>query len=270
MARPRSARSTVREIASLRELDHPHIVQLWDVAYVAAPTRRIYLVFECLATDLQEVLLKQDGEPLPAPRVRVLSRQLLQALAYLHERGFLHRDVKPPNVLLDASLAVAKLADFGLARNLGLLPGRPRTPDLVTLWYRPPEILYGDPNYTSAVDLWSLGCVVAEMLTCCALFRGDSNIDQQCNFVRILGPPALAEWPELAHFPRGPYSAEGHVPPASPAPPLTLRALLPPSTPPDVFQLVSALLVYNPAGRPSAALALERLAQSADDELAAK
>ncbi len=241
----------MREIAVLREVDHPHVVRLWDVAFRARPAPRLFLVFECLATDLRQCL--EAGPPLAAARVAAFGAQLFGALDYLHTRGFVHRDVKPANVLLDGALAVAKLADFGLARTLGLVPARPRTPNLVTLWYRAPEILYGDPHYATPVDVWALGCVLAEALACRPLFPCDSEPDLHARLVDLLGAPAVATWPALATLPRRPPAGSGAAPADSA--PARLRAFLPSHVPPALAGLLAATLAYNPAARPTAAQA---------------
>ena len=114
-------------------------------------------------------------------------RQLLDGIAYCHDHRVLHRDLKPQNLLIDNKGCI-KLADFGLARAFGL-PMRAYTHEVITLWYRAPEILLGGKTYDMAVDVWGLGCIFAEMLTKHPLFPGDSEIDQLFRIFRTLGTP---------------------------------------------------------------------------------
>uniref|UniRef100_A0A8C2SPR2 cyclin-dependent kinase n=1 Tax=Coturnix japonica TaxID=93934 RepID=A0A8C2SPR2_COTJA len=125
--------------------------------------------------------------------------QLLQGLAFCHAHRVLHRDLKPQNLLINADGAI-KLADFGLARAFGV-PVRTYTHEVVTLWYRAPEILLGCKYYSTAVDIWSLGCIFAEMVTRRALFPGDSEIDQLFRIFRTLGTPDEASWPGVTALP---------------------------------------------------------------------
>jgi len=120
--------------------------------------------------------IKQKGTALPAHQVKSFTFQILQALTYLHQQRIFHRDLKPQNLLIDSSGTCIKLADFGLARAFGL-PIKTYTHEVVTLWYRTPEILLGQKQYALGVDMWSLGCIFAEMAQKRPLFIGDSEID---------------------------------------------------------------------------------------------
>ena len=126
--------------------------------------------------------------------------QLVQGLAYLHSKRILHRDLKSQNILLDPSTVVAKIADFGLARTFSL-PSRAYTHEVVTLWYRAPEILMGMETYSCAIDVWSLGCIFAELTSGCPPFRGDSEIDQMLKIFEVLGTPTAAVWPGVQDLP---------------------------------------------------------------------
>ena len=125
--------------------------------------------------------------------------QLLQGISHCHAHRVLHRDLKPQNLLIDKNGNI-KLADFGLARSISL-PIRTYTHEVVTLWYRAPEILMGSRLYGPAVDIWSIGCIFSEMATKRALFPGDSEIDQLFRIFRTLGTPNENVWPGVSRFP---------------------------------------------------------------------
>jgi len=198
--------TAMREIAILKELEHPAVVQLLEVVQA---DKSMYLVFEYLDMDLKRhlddyVMSRRKCEPdykagLPEPLVKSYLRQICDGLAYCHNYGVLHRDMKPQNLLVSSEGHI-KLADFGLARCYNL-PARTYTHEVITLWYRPPEILLGDKHYGSAVDMWSLGCIFAEMLTKTPLFPGDSEIDQLFRIFRLLGTPTEEVWPGVLMLP---------------------------------------------------------------------
>lgn len=150
-------------------------------------------------------------------------RQLLEGIAYCHAHRVLHRDLKPQNLLVDSEGRI-KIADFGLARAFGI-PVRAYTHEVVTLWYRAPEILLGAKFYSTAVDVWSLACIYAEMASGRTLFPGDSEIDQLFRVFRALGTPGGGSggvWPGArrlpdyrAAFPRWPARAARHLLPTA-------------------------------------------------------
>ncbi|XP_075967054.1 cyclin-dependent kinase 2 isoform X2 [Anarhichas minor] len=159
--------TAIREISLLKELSHPNIVKLRDVIHTE---NKLYLVFEFLHQDLKKFMDSFTVAGIPLPLVKSYLFQLLQGLAFCHSHRVLHRDLKPQNLLINAQGEI-KLADFGLARAFGV-PVRTYTHEVVTLWYRAPEILLGCKYYSTAVDIWSLGCIFAEMtpltVHCCA------------------------------------------------------------------------------------------------------
>lgn len=187
--------SSLREIAALKNLKHPNILELYEVVHTGSS---IYLVFEYLDQDLKKAL--EDTKCGLIDRVaKSYLHQLLKGLAYCHSRRILHRDLKLQNLLVDKH-GIIKLADFGLARNMSL-PLRVYTKEVVTLWYRPPEILLGSDIYGPPVDIWSLGCIFYEMLTKKVLFPGDSEIDQLFKTFQILGTPNEAQWKDVSKMP---------------------------------------------------------------------
>lgn len=187
--------NSIREIALLRELDHPSVVKLLDVIHVS---KRLYLVFEYLDQDLKQYMTSLKSRMIKPELIKSYTWQLLQGLSYCHSHRVIHRDLKPQNLLIDGKGAI-KLADFGLARAF-CLPMRTYTHEVVTLWYRAPEILLGSKYYTTSVDIWSLGCIVAEMFTKTALFPGDSEIDQLFKIFRIMGTPDESVWNGVSQY----------------------------------------------------------------------
>ncbi|KAB1269451.1 Cyclin-dependent kinase 2 [Camelus dromedarius] len=151
--------TAIREISLLKELNHPNIVKLLDVIHTE---NKLYLVFEFLHQDLKKFMDASALTGIPLPLIKSYLFQLLQGLAFCHSHRVLHRDLKPQNLLINAEGSI-KLADFGLARAFGV-PVRTYTHEVVTLWYRAPEILLGCKYYSTAVDIWSLGCIFAEMV----------------------------------------------------------------------------------------------------------
>lgn len=187
--------SAIREISLLKALSHSNIVKLWDVVPLK---NKLYMVFEFLDQDLKKHM-DQTSAPLSPDLIKSYLFQLLTSIAYCHSRRILHRDLKPQNLLIDQT-GKLKLADFGLARAFGV-PLRTYTHEVVTLWYRAPEILMGSDTYSTPVDIWSIGCIFAEMLTKRPLFPGDSEIDQIFRIFRTMGTPNEATWPGFARLP---------------------------------------------------------------------
>jgi len=173
-------------------------------------------------------------------------QQLLKGVAACHVRRVLHRDLKPQNLLLDR-LGNLKIADFGLARGYGV-PVRTYTHEVVTLWYRAPEILLGCKQYATPVDLWSVGCIFAEMVSKTPLFPGDSEIDQLYQIFRLLGTPSESVWPGVSQYP----DYKDSFPQWRPA---KLSRVLPAL---DLLgiDLLSKMLIYEPSKRISARQAL--------------
>jgi len=182
----------------LQELQHPNIVRLQTVLMQEA---KLYLIFEFLTMDLKKYMdsnIPKDG--LMDPKlVKSYTYQLLQGLLFCHQRRVLHRDLKPQNLLIDKNGCI-KIADFGLARAFGV-PVRVYTHEVVTLWYRAPEVLLGCPKYSCPIDMWSMGTIFAEMVNRRPLFQGDSEIDQLFRIFRVLRTPTEEIWPDVTKLP---------------------------------------------------------------------
>ncbi|XP_042332974.1 cyclin-dependent kinase 6 isoform X1 [Sceloporus undulatus] len=171
--------STIREVAVLRHLEtfeHPNVVRLFDVCTVSRTERetKLTLVFEHVDQDLTTYLNKVPEPGVPSETIKDMMFQLLRGLDFLHSHRVVHRDLKPQNILVTSNGQI-KLADFGLARIYSFQMAL--TSVVVTLWYRAPEVLL-QSSYATPVDLWSVGCIFAEMFRRKALFRGNSDVDQ--------------------------------------------------------------------------------------------
>lgn len=189
--------TAIREISLLKELKHPNIVSLQDVLM---EDNRLYLIFEFLSMDLKKYMDSLAADKmLDAELVRSYMYQITAAILFCHRRRVLHRDLKPQNLLINKD-GLIKVADFGLGRSFGI-PVRNYTHEIVTLWYRAPEVLLGSQRYSCPVDVWSLGCIFAEMVTRKPLFQGDSEIDQLFRMFRILKTPTDDIWPGVTQLP---------------------------------------------------------------------
>lgn len=237
--------TAVREISLLRELRHPNIVALEEVIM---QEEKLYLIFEFLSMDLKKFIDSFPANVMMDPYLqKSYLYQILQAMCFCHQRRILHRDLKPQNLLVDSN-GVIKLADFGLARAIGI-PVRVYTHEIVTLWYRAPEILLGSQRYSMSVDIWSIGCIFAEMALKKPLFQGDSEIDELFRIFRILSTPTEEIWAGVTSlpdfkpsFPR--WSAN------------QLEDKVRGYMTPDGIELLQKMLIFDPAKRISAKQAL--------------
>jgi len=185
--------TAIREISLLKQLQHPNIVRLYDVILT---DQKLTLVFEFLDQDLKKYLDSYGDRGLDAPTTKSFVLQLLKGICHCHENRVLHRDLKPQNLLINRD-GELKLADFGLARSFGI-PVRSYTHEVVTLWYRSPEVLLGSRHYSTPIDMWSVGCIFAEISNGRPLFPGKNGKDQLQKIFQILGTPTLKDWPGMA------------------------------------------------------------------------
>ncbi|CAN8284861.1 unnamed protein product [Cochlearia groenlandica] len=254
--------TALREISLLQMLSQSlYIVRLLCVEHVLQSPKdtttisksksNLYLVFEYLDTDLKKFVDSHrkgsNPRPLDQSLVQRLMYQLCKGVAHCHSHGVLHRDLKPQNLLLDKEKGVLKIADLGLGRAF-TVPLKSYTHEIVTLWYRAPEVLLGSAHYSTAVDIWSVGCIFAEMIRRQALFPGDSEFQQLLHIFRLLGTPSEQEWPGVMAL------RDWHVYPKWEAQELS-RAV--PSLSPEGVDLLTKMLKYNPADRISAKIALD-------------
>ncbi|KAK6179419.1 hypothetical protein SNE40_011784 [Patella caerulea] len=188
-------RTALREIKLLQELEHANIIGLLDVF---GQKSNISLVFDFMETDL-EIIIKDTNIVLTPPHIKSYVLQTLLGLEYLHAHWILHRDMKPNNLLVNEQ-GVLKIGDFGLAKFFGS-PSRPYSHQVVTRWYRCPELLYGARYYGTGVDIWAVGCILAELLIRVPLFPGDSDLDQLSRIFQVTGTPTTEDWPEMKALP---------------------------------------------------------------------
>uniref|UniRef100_A0AC35TG80 Protein kinase domain-containing protein n=1 Tax=Rhabditophanes sp. KR3021 TaxID=114890 RepID=A0AC35TG80_9BILA len=187
----------LREVSILKELSHVNIVRLYDAFFCE---RKMYLIFEFIDADLWYVLKwRMQDQKLPVPYIKHFGIQICEALAYCHSRRIIHRDIKCENILIRRD-NVVKMADFGLARTASA-PMRQYTNEVVTIWYRPPELLLGTEFYTSSIDVWSVGCVLAECYTGCPLVKCESAIEQLLKTFELFGTPTDETWPGVEKYP---------------------------------------------------------------------
>ncbi|XP_077244741.1 protein kinase superfamily protein [Tasmannia lanceolata] len=232
----------LREVKSLRKMNHPNIVKLKEVI---REHDILYFVFEYMECNLYQ-LMKDRGKLFSESEVRNWCFQVFQALAYMHQRGYFHRDLKPENLLV--TKAIIKVADFGLAREVSSQP--PYTEYVSTRWYRAPEVLLQSSVYDSAVDMWAMGAIMAELFTLRPLFPGSSEADEIYKICSVIGSPNHNSWAaglELANVIKYQFPQFASV---------QLSVLIP-SASEDAINLISSLCSWDPRKRPTAAEALQ-------------
>ncbi|CAD8137691.1 unnamed protein product [Paramecium octaurelia] len=240
--------TAIREISLLKEVQHPNIVPLKDVVYDES---RLYLIFDFVDLDLKKYM--ESVPQLDRMQVKKFINQMLQALNYCHQNRVIHRDLKPQNILVDIKQQNTQIADFGLARAFGL-PLKTYTHEVITLWYRAPEILLGQRQYSTPVDIWSLGCIFAEMAQKRPLFCGDSEIDQLFKIFKIMGTPKETTWPGVTTLPDFKSTFPRWPTPTNPAATLgkDITNLCPLG-----LDLLSKMITYDPYARITAEEALK-------------
>ncbi|KFY58031.1 hypothetical protein V496_06262 [Pseudogymnoascus sp. VKM F-4515 (FW-2607)] len=188
--------TAIREISLMKELKHPNILSLHDVIHTES---KLMLVFEYMDTDLKRYMdTTGDRGALNPVTIKSFMHQLLKGIDFCHTNRVLHRDLKPQNLLINAK-GQLKLGDFGLARAFGI-PVNTFSNEVVTLWYRAPDVLLGSRTYNTSIDIWSAGCIMAEMYTGRPLFPGTTNEDQLVRIFRIMGTPSERSWPGISQF----------------------------------------------------------------------
>ncbi|KAL4535722.1 hypothetical protein Ndes2526A_g06534 [Nannochloris sp. 'desiccata'] len=247
---PLDARRTLREIRLLCRLRHENIVGLRDVfpppAASAGNFQDIYMVYDLLDTDLHQII--RSPQLLSPDHVKFMAYQLVRGLAFLHSAGVVHRDLKPSNLLLNANCDL-RICDFGLART-GVDTDAVMPEYVVTRWYRAPELLLSCTGYGAPIDMWSVGCIVAEMLGRKPLFPGRDYIHTLNLVCKVVGTPTPAE---ISRFPS--EKAQHYLHSMPPQQPTQLQQLFPEADP-RAIDLLSRLLTFDPHERITAVQAL--------------
>ncbi|KAI1729728.1 protein kinase domain-containing protein [Ditylenchus destructor] len=233
----------LREVKSLKKLNHPNVIKLREVI---RENDVLYFVFEFMQENLYE-LMKDRDRYFPENSIRNIIYQVLQGLSYMHRNGFFHRDMKPENIMCNGPELV-KIADFGLAREIRSRP--PFTDYVSTRWYRAPEILLRSTSYNSPIDLWALGCIMAELYMLRPLFPGTSELDQLFKIITILGTPPKEEWPEGYKL-AATMNFRFHQSPGVP-----LNSIVN-TISDDGMKLMRDMMMWNPEKRPSASSSLK-------------
>jgi serine/threonine protein kinase len=192
--------SALREISILRNLHHENIEKILDI--ITTDTK-LYMVLEFIEFDLQSFFEKLSQEPKITnysheELIKIILKQILKGVEYLHSKKIIHRDLKPQNVLINKDLTI-KLADFGLSRKLSF-EKRPYTQEVLSLWYRAPELLLGSNIYNEAIDIWSIGCIFGFLILKNTLFEGENEIDQLNKIMKFLGTPNFSQIPYYYNF----------------------------------------------------------------------
>lgn len=235
--------TALREMCILKQLKHENIVELYEILQ---DIDKIILIFEYVDMDLKMYIDNNKGIK-DLEIIKSLTYQILKGLYFCNINRIIHRDMKPQNLLITNDLKV-KLADFGLSRMFSLPMGK-MTHEIITLWYRPPEVLLGIENYTTKVDSWSIGCIMAEMITGKPLFPGDCEIGQLFKIFQLTGTPNEENW-------KGVSKLADYKTTFPQWKPQVLKDLFP-DFDPDGLKLMEKLLTLDPEKRLSIREALE-------------
>lgn len=260
------SQSAIREMSLCREMSHHRNIS--GLVEIILERKCIFMVFEYAEYDLLQIIHNHSHPgvgAIPRQMLKSTMAQVLAGVAFLHENWVLHRDLKPANIMVTRG-GVVKVGDLGLARRFDTLPQSLYAGDkvVVTIWYRAPELLLGAKHYTPAVDLWSIGCILGEMVSLRPIFKGEEakmeakkhmpfQENQLLKILEVLGTPSPAQWPDLGAYPEYPHMARFTLFPSN------LKAWYGSHGGGDegCFELLSALLTYDPIKRVNARAALD-------------
>ena len=233
-----------RELQILKELNHPHVTNLRHAFYTQGDSSdEVYLniVMDYIPGNLYEIIkyYRQSKHKVPNVLIKLYSYQIFRSLAYIHGIGICHRDIKPQNLLVNPSTHLLKLCDFGSAKRLQ--PNEPNVSYICSRYYRAPELIFGATFYDCAIDVWSAGCVIAEMILGEPLFLGESALDQLVEIIKIMGTPTQSQILQM-----NPNSEEFRLPQIKAQ---TWAKVLKNASDPGLLDLISKVLVYNPKER---------------------
>ncbi|EGW31470.1 uncharacterized protein SPAPADRAFT_62040, partial [Spathaspora passalidarum NRRL Y-27907] len=241
--------TAIREIKLLSSFDHENVVGLLEMMVEHNQT---YMIFDYMDHDLTGLLTHPDLKLEECHR-KFLFKQLMEGLNYLHKKRIIHRDIKGSNILVD-NIGRLKIADFGLARTMKIVNDG-ESPDytnrVITIWYRPPELLLGTTDYGREVDIWGVGCLLIELYAKIAAFQGFDEVSQLCKIFNVMGTPTLEDWPDIEHLPW----FEMLKPKVNVASKFADKYQHIMSD--DAFELAKRLLALNPRHRPTAEEALQ-------------
>jgi len=236
-----------RELQIMRRLDHQNIVKLLYFFFISNSDRYsreevyLHLVLEFIPETVNKVArhYAKSKQTIPMFYIKLFMYQLFRSLAYIHSIGICHRDIKPQNLLLDPESAILKLCDFGSAKQL--VKGELNVSYICSRYYRAPELIFGATDYTCNIDIWSAGCVLAELLLGQPIFPGESGVDQLVEIIKILGTPTREQIKQM-----NPTYQEFKFPSIRAHP---WNKVFRPRTPPEAIALASKLLEYTPNAR---------------------
>jgi serine/threonine protein kinase len=233
-----------RELQIMKELYHPNVITMKHAFYTSGDkTDEVYLnvVMDYIPETVYRVMrhyvkMKQS---VPILLVKLYAYQMFRALAYVHSLGICHRDIKPQNLLVDPATHILKLCDFGSAKKL--VKGEPNVSYICSRYYRAPELIFGCTDYNCIIDVWSVGCVIAELLLGQPLFPGESGVDQLVEIIKVLGTPTKEQIMAM-----NPNYTEFKFPQIKAHP---WKKVFRSRTPADAIDFISKVLVYDPTER---------------------
>ncbi|KAG0293318.1 regulator of ime2 [Dissophora globulifera] len=233
-----------RELQIMRLVSHPNIVDLKAFFYSNGEKKEevfLNLVLEYVPETVYRASRNYTRirQTMPVLQIKLYMYQLFRSLAYIHSMGICHRDIKPQNLLLNPTTGILKLCDFGSAKIL--VAGEPNVSYICSRYYRAPELIFGSTNYTTNIDIWSTGCVMAELMLGQPLFPGDSGIDQLVEIIIVLGTPTREQIKTM-----NPNYMEHRFPQIRPHP---FTRIFRSRSPPEALDLLSNLLEYTPSSR---------------------
>ncbi|ORY99053.1 kinase-like domain-containing protein [Syncephalastrum racemosum] len=249
-----------RELQIMRSVTHPNIVSLKAFFYSQGDSKKDEVYLNLVLEYVPETVYRatrhyaKAKQSIPMLHVKLYTYQLLRSLAYIHSLGICHRDIKPQNLLLDPVSGILKLCDFGSAKIL--VAGEPNVSYICSRYYRAPELIFGATNYTTDIDIWSAGCVMAELMQCQPMFPGESGIDQLVEIIRVLGTPTKEQLLSM-----NPNYTEHRFPQIKPTP---FSKIFRSRSQSEAVEFLTQMLQYAPLKRLSA---IDAMAHPFFDEL---
>jgi len=237
-----------RELDIMKMLRHPNVVELKDYFYTEKPggekgesEKFLNVVMEFIPDTVYRVMktFVRNSQHMPMILTKLYTYQMCRALGYLHTIGVCHRDIKPQNLLVDTKTHTLKICDFGSAKKL--IPGEQSVAYICSRYYRAPELMLGATEYTTAIDIWSIGCVMGELMLGRPLFAGETSVDQLVKIIQTMGTPSRDQMQAM-----NPNYTEFRFPDVKPRP---WNRIFHPGVTPDALDLLSKLLRYEPQER---------------------